>query len=485
MEGTTCTSDTCPCRTIGALGLAIGSLVNDQRHTDYIVFPLFAGTLARCVLASRPSAQLTGPTPVDTLPDSGIFDHARLILKLANAATGTDGWERDRDAFTTIVQFVVISWDVFLSWVPEHYVPLACNWDRASPASLIKAAREWMRPGTERTLTELVLFTGDVANRLRTRKAELPLESKAVRPLRVEIAARLRAGGLTTWPRILHAAVEDWNPATLERLLGDYASDPLSVSRQALMSLGLDLSTFDDDDPDSYLEDETFDEPPPSPPPPPPNVPSPDARLEAMLTEAMAEIDRSEARRQAAESERLKLADRAAGLQGRIERLTTDLAASQAAVRELEVTAAALRRERDELADRLAAEKALAGAGPVTPADALAGCRVCVFVGGPSGIVREELETRFLGLGAAEVNVYDIDRDRGPDAYPPNAIVVLGVATMGHSASEYVLGRARASRVWYFRGAYGASRLAAATAAAYSARRARSVDDDVSTTVAM
>jgi hypothetical protein len=195
VDGTICTSDTCPCRTVGAPGPGIGSLVNDQQHTDYIVFPLFAGTLARCVLASRPSAQPTGPTPVDALPDTGIFDHARLILKLADAATGTNGWERDRDAFTTIVQFVVISWDVFLRWVPEHYVPLACNWDRASPTSLIKAAREWMRPGSERMLTELVLFTADVANLLGTRNTRVPLESKAVRPLRVEIAARLRAGG--------------------------------------------------------------------------------------------------------------------------------------------------------------------------------------------------------------------------------------------------------------------------------------------------
>jgi hypothetical protein len=228
----TCTSETCRCQTAEAIGPAIGSLVNDQQHTDYIVFPLFAGTLARCVLASRPSPPPTATTPVDTLPDAGIFDHARLILKLADAATGTDSWERDRDAFTTIVQFVVVGWDFFMRCVPDHYVTLACGWDGASPTSLIRAAREWMKPGNERTLTELVLFTADVANRLAARRPELPLESKAVRPLRVEIAARLRARGLTTWPSILRATVDDWSPATLERLLLDYAADPISVSRR-------------------------------------------------------------------------------------------------------------------------------------------------------------------------------------------------------------------------------------------------------------
>ena len=55
LDGLTCTSETCPCRTVGTIGPAIGSLVNDQQHTDYIVFPLFAGTLARCVLDRRRS----------------------------------------------------------------------------------------------------------------------------------------------------------------------------------------------------------------------------------------------------------------------------------------------------------------------------------------------------------------------------------------------------------------------------------------------
>ena len=476
MAESRCTSETCPCRTIGGPGPAIGSLVNDQQHTDYIVFPLFAGTLARCVLASCRSRSPQHPTAIDALLDTGITDHARLILQLAESPNDAS-WERDREAFTTIVHFVTIAWDVFMRWVPEHYVPAACEWDRVSPTSLLKAAREWMSPRHDRTLTELVLFTADVANRAMPRKPVLPVQSKAVRPLRVEIAARLRARGLTTWPRILHASAMDWSPATLERLLGDYAADPLSVSREMLAALGVDVNAidhgfepFDDDDPFGP----PFDEPEPSVSPvsPPPDAPSPDARLEAMLTDALAQIDRSEARCQAIEAERLKLADRVAGLHGRIERLTSDNASAQAALHEMEATVATLRRERDEQADRLVAEEALASASPAVPADAFGGCRVCVFVGGPTGALREELVARFSALGAADVSVYDIDRDRGPDSYPPHAIVVLGVATMGHSASEYVMGRARASRVWYFRGGYGPGRLATAAAAAFSERRA-------------
>jgi hypothetical protein len=467
MAATACTSETCPCRASGGLGLAIGPLINDQQHTDYIVFPLFAGTLARCVLASRRSTSPEPLTPIDALLETGIVDHARLILQLAEASDA-DSWERDRDAFTTIVEFVATAWDVFVRWVPEHYVPTVCEWDGTSPTSLLKAAREWMRPKNERSLTELVLFTADAANRLAIRKPVLPLESKAVRALRVEIAARLRARGLTTWPRVLHASVADWDRASLERLLLDYASDPISVSRATLLTLGIDPNSIDDEF-RAYLDDDSPNESEPLPPPP--NVEPPDARLEAMLTEALAEIDRSEARCREVEAERVRLADRIAGLLGRIERLTADYSASQAALREMEASAATLRRERDELADRLVAEEALASASPSVPADAFAGRRVYVFVGAPTGAVRTELAARFSALGAAEVSVYDIDRDRGPDSYPDYAIVVLGVATMGHSASDYVMGRARASHVWYFRGGYGASRLATAAAAAFSARR--------------
>ena len=139
-------------------------------------------------------------------------------------------------------------------------------------------------------------------------------------------------------------------------------------------------------------------------------------------------------------------------------------------MRELEAVAGSLRREREELLDRFVAEETLTGARPAPPAVTFAGCRLCVFVGALSGDVREELVSRFAAFGATEVSVYDIDRDRGPDTYPPHALVILGVASMGHSASDYVLARARASRVWYFRGGYGPSRLAAAAAAAYNTR---------------
>jgi hypothetical protein len=474
MDGITCTSETCPCRSVRDEGPAIGSLINRQQDTDAIVFPLFAGTLARCVLATRPS---TPPSSIDALMGTGLVDHARIILTLAQRVSDADGWERDREAFATVVNFVLAAWEVFPRWVPSHYVPIACRWDGASPGSLIGAARDWMRPDRERTLTELVLFTADVANRVASNKPVLPLDAKAVRPLRVEIAARLRARGLTTWPRVLEAAVADWNIAALERLMLDFAFDPLAISRDVLVSLGVDVGTLDDAFDDRMDDDELWDEPVPEPVATVPDAPPPrDAGLESMLTDALAEIDRGEARRQAVESERLKLADRCAGLQGRIERLTSDLSASRADTAEMEALVASLRRERDELADRLVAEEVLTGARPAPPADAFAGCRVCVFVGGPSGAVRDELAARCTALGAAEVSVYDIDRDRGPDAYPPHAIVILGVATMGHSASDYVLGRARASRVWYFRGGYGAGRLAAAAAAAYSARRAAARD---------
>ncbi|MDF2776355.1 MAG: hypothetical protein K0S86_5857 [Geminicoccaceae bacterium] len=346
MNGVTCTAADCPCTEFRNLGPAIEPLIADQRGTDSIVFPMVAGTLAQCVLVSarRQKVTLVG-VRVATL-----VEHARLIIDLADAGDGPRSWGRDRDAFATVVSFVLAGWDVLLDWVPEHYVPLVAEWREPTTAALVKAARAWVDRTRTRTLTELVLFSADVANRLvPTTPDPLPIITKAMRPIRVEFAARLRANGLTTWPRVLHASVHDWQADALGNLLLDYAS-------VGNMPLGVDTTLKEEM---AWEDDEADDVPPPDAPAADMDADTVRAReplganVEALLQDAIAHLDRAEARSRAIEAKRIELADRYASLQGRVDHLTTDLASARHEITGLRLELAAVLRERDELAGRV------------------------------------------------------------------------------------------------------------------------------------
>jgi hypothetical protein len=340
VEGIACTSPDCPCLTFRNQSAALG-LFKEPKGPDSIIFPLVAGTLAHCTIASarRSEHLLTG------VPLAGLADHARIVLKLAEAAdAGGRSWERDRQAFSTIVEFVMAGWEVFLEWVPDHYLPVTAEWKEPTAASRLEAARVWVERSKPRSLTELVLFSADVANRLLAQEAELPILAKAMRPMRVEIAARLRAERLTSWPRVLSASVRDWNPETLGKLLLDFASDA-----------GGEFLAYD-----TTLEEERAAWHRDSAPAAAPGEPVPEPRsmrrerddrfegdAEVLLTDAIAEIDRVEARTRASEAKRLELADGYAGLQRKIERLTIDLAAARQENLDLKAALIAARRERE------------------------------------------------------------------------------------------------------------------------------------------
>jgi hypothetical protein len=337
VEGIACTSPECPCLTFRNQSAALG-LLKEPKGPDSIIFPLVAGTLAHCVIASarRNEATLTG------LRLPGLAEHARIVLKLADAAAGGRSWERDRQALSTIVEFVMAGWDVFLEWVPDHYLPVIAAWTEPTAASLLDAARQWVERSKPRSLTELVLFSVDVANRLLAAEAELPILAKAMRPVRVEIAARLRAGGLTTWPRVLSASVRDWSPDTLASLLLDFASDAGGAFLAYDTTLEEERATWPRDrapaadmvdvvqpEPASMRRerDDRF-----------------DGDAEVLLADAIAQIDRVEARTRAVEAKRLELADGYAGLQRKIEHLTNDLAVARQEVAGLRAELSAARR---------------------------------------------------------------------------------------------------------------------------------------------
>ncbi len=341
----TCTAADCPCAEFRELGPAVKSLVGNQRGTDSLVIPLVAGTLAHCVLVSarRHRVTLTGTSV------ASLAEHARLILKLADMADAPESWERDRDAFATVSNFVLAGWDALLEWVPEYYVPVVAEWKDPTTAGLIEAARAWVDRTQKRTLTELVLFSAEVANRLVPTKPEpLAIMAKPMRPIRVELAARLRGRKLDTWPRVLRASVHDWHTDALETLLFDYAtagnlppSVDTTLQEERARHGGESVSTVEDDPPAEVPDIEPREREPLG------------ADVEALLSDAIAHLDRAEARSRAIEAKRLELVDRYAILQGRIDRLTTDLASARHEITGLRSELAAVRRERDELAGRI------------------------------------------------------------------------------------------------------------------------------------
>ena len=341
VEGIACTSPDCPCLTFRNQSAALG-LFKEPKGPDSIVFPLVAGTLAHCVLASA----RRGETLLTGLALTGLAEHARIILKLADAASSGRSWERDRQAFSTIVEFVMAGWEVFLGCVPDHYLPVIAEWKEPTATNLLAAARAWVERSQPRSLTELVLFSADVANRLLAEEAELPVLAKAMRPVRVELAARLHADGLTTWPRVLRASVRDWNPETLGNLLLDFASDAGGAFLAFDTTLAEERAAWKRDKapPADAIE----------------SAPGESASsmrreredgfegdAEVLLADAIAEIDRVEARVRAVEAKRLELADGYAGLQRRIERLTNELTGARQEIAGLQTELSAARRERD------------------------------------------------------------------------------------------------------------------------------------------
>ena len=342
VEGIACTSPDCPCLTFRNQSAALG-LFKEPKGPDSIIFPFVAGTLAHCAIASaqRSELLLTG------VPLAGLAEHARIILRLADAAEGNGrSWERDRQALSTIVEFVMAGWEVFLEWVPDHYLPVIAGWKEPTAASLLEAAHKWVERSQPRSLTELVLFSADVANRLLAQEAELPILAKAMRPVRVEIAARLRAEGLTSWPRVLRASVRDWNPETLAKLLLDYAGDAGGAFLAYDTTLEEERAAWQRDTAAAADAVEQVEEPASM-------RREHDDRFEGdadvLLADAIAEIDRVEARTRAVEAKRLELADGYAGLQRKVERLTTELTTARQEIAGLQAELTAARRERDRV----------------------------------------------------------------------------------------------------------------------------------------
>jgi len=453
---------------IGAADYALANavLMRDRTKTQYIVLPLAAGALARCILAGEPGDCIE-PWIREMWPEWQVS--ARAVLDRCAPAEDS-AWDTEPERYGLIADFATFAWPGFLRWTPIAWMLGTLGISATVPAAArAEAVERWLRRSPDRSLLHAMLVASHAFSNV-CRPHEPPIHARGAQRVRVILAERLRQGGLTSWPRIVRAVSEDWNTATLERLAGEMADacDLLLLDPLAFMpDGGIEL----DDDPGFREEVDPENGSPAEPAP----LASRDASAEALSTRVHhleRENDRLIEKVTRLQKERDHHVDRHAGAESRAEAIRAELVAARGRIAALELELSITSRARDELEDQRSVDETLATSTPV-PADRFAGRRILLYTGAQAADTREAMRRSFFELGAQQVDCYYVDKDRGPDAFPENCLVVVDVTFMPHAVSDPIINRARASGVRCFPCRRGASLIAREVAArlALPARR--------------
>jgi hypothetical protein len=382
------------------------------------------------------------------------------------------------ESYTAIFDGLVLGWKTMEWWCPTGFFALEMRgfrWAADTPAALIASMIRWLTATPLHSLTESFLVASYVMLLQECKPTELPPLAATTRKIRVVFADRLRRGQLNTWPKVLAAATAEWTPEMLSRLAFKYArstglmmqmNDDYAAKLQVVENGAKDTGQEPDERPneraDRMMEAHRM------------------ANLQAAMSlvdDAADEIGALRAERDRLRQERDRFADRHARVQSRIESLERELGVADEARRDAQHRVDSLTKERDGLAEQLAivraVELALSPGAPALPSDVLKDRRVMVFTGLESGDARDGLAERFYAFGAARVDCYWTDKERGPDLFPSDAIIAIDLRFMGHSDSHTIEQRARSAGAWYYRGRHGTSTMAQATAAAFLVHRDR------------
>ena len=468
-----CDDPDCSCRSPELQWFTDQVLRRDATRTDYMIIPLIAGVMARCILADDSRAD-------SDADDAALRRQAGSVVALADRGR-TESWESDLHAYGILADLVFCNWPAVMSWGGVSYERVTLGLPFGAPADQrMTAAVRFLGAQPPPSLTESVIVAVMTLVAAGGKHSEMPLLGKPGRRLRVVLADRLRREGLVTWPKILAAAVDDWTLATLERLArhnaaaGDAAIHYVIdlTQRSAGAQVAEQASALDRGEIDGASNDAL-------------PVEGKAAGVEASETEAaerlvedaVAEIKFWRSQRDAVQQERDTFAQRDARSRSRVESLERQLAAERVRRQVLERELAELHRERDRYVERMAAEEALLDDAPPPPTDVFAGKRVLFFTGLESADTRAALAHGFWDLGAAQVDTYWTDKTRGPDVFPADAIIAMDVSHMSHATWNALIDKAKAAGAWCYWGKHGATTMARATAAAWGKRREREQRD--------
>lgn len=455
-----CDDPECSCRSPELRWFTDQVLRRDATRTDYIVIPLIAGVMARCILADD-----SGRTD-----DAGasLVRQAAAIIALADRGR-TEPWEGDLHAYGIIANLVFCNWPAAMAWGSVSYerTLLGLEFDAAAEQRLAAATR-FLSSKPFPTLTESVIVAL-IASATSGKRSEMPLLAKGGRRLRVVLADRLRRDGLVTWPQILAAAVDDWTVQTL----GLLARHNAAAGDAALLYLIDQAQSADEATGPAHADGDGLDDPAPSQRVARPDDAGETEAAERLIQDAVAEITYWRGQRDAVERQRDTFAQRDARSRSRVESLERQLATERVRRQALERELAELHSERERYVERLAAEESLLDEAPPPAPDSFAGRRVLFFSGVESADARAALAQGFWDLGATQVDTYWTDKTRGPDVFPPDAIVAMDVSHMAHATWSAILEKAKSAGAWWYWGKHGATTMARATAAAWSKHRER------------
>jgi hypothetical protein len=463
-----CDDPNCSCRSPDLQWFTNQVLRRDAAKTDYIVIPLIAGVLARCLIAES----AVGLPAADEPGQRELHAQARAVADLTSQPLGGETWEDDLHAYGIIADLLFCNWPALLSWVSVSYqcTTLGLSLKRRS-RDVAPAALRFLASTPAPSWTESVMIAVQSSMSATAKSPELEIFGRGGRPFRVVLADRLRREGLVTWPRVLSAAVNDWTVPTLEHLARHHAA-----AGDAAIRYVMDLGDDEEEPAPGKATEVVPASNPESTGDPQPGKPAgagddgESAAAEHLIEEAVAEIEHWRLQRDRVQRERDLFAGRDARSRSRAESLERELKAARLAQERLERELRTAREERDRLAEQLAAHEAVADVTVPTalPANLFAGRRVLVFTGVENAEVRAALAQGFWDLGAAQVDCYWTDKARGPDVFPAEAIIVADVTFMSHSEWGSIQDRARAAGAWHYWGKHGAATLSRAVAAAWS-----------------
>lgn len=283
-----------------------------------------------------------------------------------------------------------------------------------------------------------------------------PLFSQSLRPVHALIANRMRqADSGTSWPKILRSALQAFDNYRLFRQVISVAAcaETLEERWSATMAELTQLRKETERSERRSIEEARRGERA--------AVQAQRVRHEEDLARLRAERDKAVEDARAAREKASRIAAHVDGLKAEIEALEHQCAMLEAA------------QQGDE-------DKVSAGASPLTHdidtrrerADIWNGRRVLIFTNQARGSARADMEARARGLGAERVEVYWVSRSRGPETFPPDAVVIVDVSFMGHADSEALRQTARRAGCFCFEGRHGASTLCEAAADAWVRWRA-------------
>jgi hypothetical protein len=416
-----------------------------ERVPDLIAVPVIAGILARCLLHSE------GCTIDDEDRRGRALSRSRDVARLAE---GHPLWRKSPDhAHALVLRLVEHDVTELQPWNAgglAYYALDLASGIPETPAGFVERFRRWHEL-RQPSLLETVLLAMDCAGRVaRTPGLSTHLLGRAAKPLRLALIEPYQSRLAGSWQKALAWSYSEYslfslsyfvlNLASTSTALGYKLNDVADLVRRACTERDEALAGRD------MLEHEEVER-------------RAEARASERIREAEARISEAEAARdramdelRALYEERDRLAGRLAGALSRIESVESQLAASA-----------------PPAPARAASEPAPAGdptspAEPVTP-PTLAGQRVLVFTNQQRAGVREEIRTTFVELGAAQVDVIDASRSHGPDAYPPDAIVVADITFMAHADFDAVKTRAARAGCRFVPLRAGSATLAERTAA--------------------